>query len=355
MQFAKALACLFAIIVLSGATPAPLEERVFEAYPDEIVARIEQFNKLVVQIPLDDVNKATPNLVMADLQKWIPGQTVRVAFNGGDQYLYKKIADVASEWQLYANIQLDFGFDATNGNYRTWSAADTDFVAEIRVSFSNRGYWSLVGTNSVNRAIVTPAIPSMNLERFNLILPANWKAVVLHEFGHALGAEHEHQHPTEGCDAEWRWDDDPSYESATDSQGRYLPDSQNRRPGLYTILSGFPNNWSRSKVDFNIRQLKNTSAYRFGPFDRNSIMKYYFAAWMFRNGEKSQCYTGTENAALSADDKARMKEIYPKEPNALTEVLKSRAARIESIVSSSIVPWPIKVLIDEQLSALLRK
>src|SRR5690349_10941147 len=105
----------------------------------------------------------------------------------------------------------------------------------------------------------------MNFEGFDVQLPQDWRGVVLHEFGHALGLEHEHQHPVQPCD--FRWEDDPGYTPTTDRFGQFTPDEAGRKPGIYTLLGGPPNRWSREMVDFNLRKLPDSSAFRTSAFD----------------------------------------------------------------------------------------
>jgi hypothetical protein len=83
-----------------------------------------------------------------------------------------------------------------------------------------------------------------------------------------------------------------------------------KRPGIYTVLGGEPNRWPQSKVDFNLRQLRNSRAFQVGPFDPESIMKYHFGAWMFRAGERSHCFS-PPNTILSEQDKRGMLLAYP--------------------------------------------
>ena len=69
--------------------------------------------------------------------------------------MYKQIADTVTEWTSYANLKFDFT-DST-GNYHTWDPGDTDFKAQIRVSFDQIGYYSLVGNDSINKSVRRPA------------------------------------------------------------------------------------------------------------------------------------------------------------------------------------------------------
>jgi hypothetical protein len=256
-----------------------------------------------------------PYMVIVESVKWKPGRTITVAFLGGNADLHRNIEQVASEWSAHANITFDFGRDPTSGNYRAWSAKDKDYKADIRISFHQegdlKGYWSVVGIESRDRDIVKPNEASMNLEGFDQGTPADWQAIVRHEFGHAIGLEHEHQHPQGGCD--WRWADDPGYKPTRNKDKQFIRDASGKYPGIYTVLGGPPNNWKTEVVDRNIKQLPNASAYRFGPFDKLSIMKYQFDEWMFLKGTQSPCYS-TANDEFSAEDKKRIAEFYPKNP-----------------------------------------
>ena len=85
-----------------------------------------------------------------------------------------------------------------------------------------------------------PNEASMNFERFNQQLPDDFRGVILHEFGHALGFEHEHQHPTQGCDAEFRWDDDPGYQLTTDEYGQFIADRLDEGQGFMRFSAARP-------------------------------------------------------------------------------------------------------------------
>jgi hypothetical protein len=251
-----------------------------------------------------------PHLLVGFSKTWNNGQTIRVAFKGGSADLHKAIADTVSEWTQFANLTLDFGL-TPQGTYRAWAPADTTFSAEIRVSFDQEGYYSLVGTDSIDTTLTKPGEESLNLQGFDQQLPNNWKGTALHEFGHALGFQHEHQASAAACD--FRFQDDPGYVATTDDMGQYVQDSAGRKPGLYTYLGGPPNNWPKAVVDFNLRPLPDSSAYLVGGvFDKDSIMKYYFPDWFFVSGTHSQCFTGGEATDLSPGDKAGAAKVYPR-------------------------------------------
>ena len=172
---------------------------IHESYPNRIQARLEQRTRSLSHVtsPKSGVH---PQFVIRLTKLWATGQTVKIAFRGGDKVLHQKIADTVSEWTQYANLTFDFGLNPATGQYRTWKRTDTAFAADIRVSFDQDGYFSLVGNDSVNRSITKPGEESLNLQGFDQSLPSDWKAVAQHEFGHAIGFEHEHQGPVAMCD-----------------------------------------------------------------------------------------------------------------------------------------------------------
>jgi len=300
---------------------------IIERYPDRLQARIELY-KRSLSAPRPPTG-LSPNFIIRLSKHWSQsGQTLKVAFRGGDTALHRDIANAVMEWTQHANLKFDFGVDAA-GNHRRWSTSDTNFVADIRVSFDQVGYFSLVGNDSINRTITRPGEESLNLQGFDIQRPDDWKAVALHEFGHAIGFEHEHQSPVAPCD--FRFDDDPGYVPTTDSFGQFIPDSMNRRPGLYTALGGPPNNWPSAVVDFNLKQLpaSDSHAYEIGPFDKDSIMKYFFPDWMFAAGRNSACYTGAENLLLSGGDKQGAAKVYPRAPESAQAASALRARALE--------------------------
>lgn len=110
----------------------------------------------------------------------------------------------ANEWSKYANITFKF---ITSG------------TAQIRVTFTQgAGSYSYLGTQALNRPSNSE---TMNFGWFNdSTTDTEFSRTTIHEFGHALGMIHEHQHPL----ANIPWD----------------------KEKVYTYYGGYPNYWSKS-------------------------------------------------------------------------------------------------------------
>jgi len=312
------------------------EDIVLEALPDEVIASMETRDRWMASL---QYSSGGLEFLVADLQGWGPGRTVRVAFLGGSPSLYKDIEDATREISEAANVILDFKKD---GAYRTWTTSDTEHAAEIRVSFDLRGYFSLVGTDSTNPNIGDPLDRvgggphqcSLNLGGFSAAKPQGWEGTVRHEFLHALAFHHEHQNMRGPCEAAFRWDDDPGYQLTRDARGAYITDANGLRPGIYTYLSGFPNNWSRAKIEHNLRTPSDSRSLVAGPFDPASVMLYRFPA-LFYKRQPSPCAPSGEGRTLSDGDKRGLTLLYPGEASAVNEIAERREHLVEAIEGPS--------------------
>jgi hypothetical protein len=208
-------------------------------------------------------------------KKWEPGRTVSVSFLDGDPGVQSRVKDRAQEWSEHGNIRFDFADDAE---------------ADIRISFQEAGSWSYLGTDALgidageatmNYGWLTPDSDDEEVSR-----------VVLHEFGHALGCIHEHQHPEVAIP----WD----------------------KEAVYSFYAGPPNNWSTEDVDHNLFQAYGRGQTQFSKFDRDSIMLYaipdeltigaYSVGWNRQLSETDKDYIGRAY-------RLNRKEVVPVEVN----------------------------------------
>lgn len=160
----------------------------------------------------------------------MPGRTLKIAFVGTpDQQVKEKIIHHASEWLKYVNIKFDFVY-GKNG--------------DIRISTEPGGSWSYIGTDAT---LIPAKQPTMNYGWLTPNTPdEEYSRVVLHEFGHALGAIHEHQHPDAGIP----WD----------------------RPKVYAYYARM--GWDKEQVDNNIFAKYDSTQLNASSYDRASIMHY---------------------------------------------------------------------------------
>jgi hypothetical protein len=349
----KTLIAMVLIVVATSAVTqqAPPEAvpryRIQEGFPADAIRRLRNRTSSL-QLSLGNSQAAAAQSVIYKIQVWTPSELpVKVAFLGGSPDLREKIASTVQAWSSGSGVRFDFG---PQGSFREWSRSDRIYQAQIRIAFDEAGYWSWIGAQSIDKAIAGPNQPSMNFEQFAVSLPNNWQGVVLHEFGHAIGFEHEHQNPAADCPQQFRWNDDPGYIKTTDIYGQFVQDGAGRRPGIYTVLEGPPNSWSQDQIDFNMKSLPATLDLRYSGFDPTSVMMYSFADWMFVNGPQSSCYT-KENLMLSTQDLKAVVETYPPTPSAKTLSPEDTTAAHKLLLQKKL-PAEVKTVLQERLAVM---
>jgi serralysin len=173
---------------------------------------------------------------------WPNGSTITVKFLGGSPLMRLKTIQYANEWSRYVNIRFRF---VENSN------------ADIKVRYNNDGSsWSMLGRVVKDiealRAIgevFAGEIATMNFGWFtDATSDEEFRRVILHEFGHALGFVHEHSHP----EANIPWD----------------------REATYAAYAAPPNGWDRGKVDDQVFKKYSRNQTQFSNYDRMSIMQY---------------------------------------------------------------------------------
>ncbi len=341
MTWMRARACAMAAALGLGACAtapeAVKEAAVGEALLDDTPADYWD----VIKIREELAKAGAPEHIGIEDALW-KKSPVTVAFNGGNDEVYKIIEATAQEWTAHSE-NFRFSFRNPDGTFRIWPATDGK-RADIRISFNENGYWSLIGSFALARA----SGATMNFYNFPETLrphygfpdPAAWKrtyyrATILHEFGHALGLNHEHFH--KACQADMKFDPDPGY-AETLIDGRYVPDTEGRSPGVLLYYKGEPNKWQpRSKILLQMERemfLAQTTLFanmeRFAEgdleltesagVDQKSVMLYSLQRYLLKGGPSSPCIAAGDGdlgggrrfgAGLSAGDIAYFRENYP--------------------------------------------
>jgi hypothetical protein len=181
--------------------------------------------------------------------------------------------------------------DAVRQAFATWKAlgiglefqeVDQLSEAEVRIGYSTADgvSESAVGRDVLNVPLDEPTtVYGWNLNT------AYGRGTALHELGHVLGMEHEHQNPFAGI----KWHEEAVYEA----------------------LAQPPNSWSREQTFRNILQKLSTQQVQGSSWDPDSIMEYEFGPGQIDEPQQYDVNGLVPPATLSAVDKELVVQWYP--------------------------------------------
>ncbi|PYC19023.1 hypothetical protein [Pseudomonas mosselii] len=204
---------------------------------------------------------------------WRPGQTLRISFIGTPcPWLKKSIFDTACQWLKYANLKFELlDNDVEEAEIRI----QTD--VQEGVNFSFLGTWA----QEVDG-------PTMALG--SKLSDPLFESFVLHEFGHALGMEHEHQHPR----ANIPWDLD----AVRQLLAAVLADEANSPDELADLIE--------EDLAIQFLPLPDNGDLLILPYDKRSIMHY-----RIRQKHTRHDFKRSHNLKISKKDKRFMRLAYP--------------------------------------------
>ncbi|WP_395298144.1 hypothetical protein ACF9IK_35345 [Kitasatospora hibisci] len=157
---------------------------------------------------------------------------------------------------------------------------DDSSEAEVRISFKGDKSESAVGRD----VLQVPRREPTTSYGWDLT-DASGRATALHELGHVLGFEHEHQNPNAGID----WNDEV----------------------VYAALAQPPNRWDRATTFFNIIRKLDPAEVEGSMFDKDSVMEYPISPGWIRRPKQLRLQGIPEPLSLSATDKEDVLAWYP--------------------------------------------
>ncbi|MBL0356523.1 MAG: hypothetical protein IPP72_06315 [Chitinophagaceae bacterium] len=224
--------------------------------------------KTVEQVFSPGISSTRRRFILTTNKKWVNGTEIRYMFIEGPEEQWQVVREAFKQWK-------DLGIGLS---FKEVTKMEESMV---RIGFDlSDGSWSYVG-----RDVLTIAKPARTMNfGWDLTADGYGMTTALHEIGHTIGFQHEHQSPFAGIS----WNTD----------------------AVYKEFSGNPNFWSKSEIDSNILSKIPANQVKGSNWDPTSIMEYEFGPGLVL--EPADFKKGIfPPGILSAQDIDGVKAFYP--------------------------------------------
>jgi hypothetical protein len=220
-------------------------------------------------------NPRRARAIVLTRSKWLNGTVLHYCFFNGNSHFAVPQAQAEAVRQAFATWK-DLGIGLQFHEVQQLSEA------EVRIGYSAADGRS---ASAVGREVLqVPLTEPTTVYGWDLRTPYG-RGTALHELGHVLGMEHEHQNPFAGI----TWHEE----------------------AVYASLGGPPNNWSRATTFQNILAKLSTDDVQGSTWDPDSIMEYEFEPGLIDEPEQYDVSGLVPPGTISAMDKQWALTWYP--------------------------------------------
>jgi hypothetical protein len=227
--------------------------------------------------PLSAAVMANPiraNAILFSRSKWVNGTVLHYCFfKSGHFAVPKKQAEaVRAAFSKWRGVGIGLKFKEVSQLSE----------AEVRIGYSVKDgdSQSTVGREILNDPLTEPT----TIYGWDLTTKEG-RATALHEIGHVLGMEHEHQNPFAGI----KWHEEAVYEN----------------------LAEPPNEWTHSETFHNILEKLSPQQVQGSKWDPDSIMEYEFEPGLIAEPKRYETNGLSPPGTLSAADRKWVRKWYP--------------------------------------------